>query len=210
MQDRANAAKCWHFTRLPSDLQSVLVGGFMKQINFRLEEKQHDNLLECLKVIYPDEPGLTVAKGMKLLASALLKSKVTEDDNDNFMPDTNDFIKTTMYLTMKQRNKIEKAAKRHGWTLSRECRYRIQTTLDNELDFFDQELLMMNRCRNAIDKVGRNFHYIILNDQARVLDKDGFYQDAEKLETEIINLKSEFENYIMLCKGRTVSNKVEV
>ncbi|HCC6825365.1 TPA: DNA distortion polypeptide 1, partial [Citrobacter freundii] len=49
----------------------------MKQINFRLEEKQHDNLLECLKVIYPDEPGLTVAKGMKLLASALLKSKVT-------------------------------------------------------------------------------------------------------------------------------------
>lgn len=69
---------------------------------------------------------------------------------------------------------------------------------------------MMNRCRNAIDKVGRNFHYIILNDQARVLDKDGFYQDAEKLKTEIINLKSEFENYIMLCKGRTVSNKVEV
>ena len=34
--------------------------------------------------------------------------------------------------------------------------------------------------------------------------------NAEKLETEIINLKSEFENYIMLCKGRTVSNKVEV
>ncbi|EJE2134722.1 DNA distortion polypeptide 1 [Salmonella enterica] len=182
----------------------------MKQINFRLEEKQHDNLLECLKVIYPDEPSLTVAKGMKLLASALLKSKATDDDNDDVMPDTNDFIKTTMYLTMKQRNKIEKAAKRHGWTLSRECRYRIQTTLDNELDFFDQELLMMNRCRNAIDKVGRNFHYIILNDQARVLDKDGFYQDAEKLKTEIVNLRSEFENYIMLCKGRTVSNKVEV
>ncbi|HBY4378028.1 TPA: DNA distortion polypeptide 1 domain protein, partial [Klebsiella pneumoniae] len=26
----------------------------------------------------------------------------------------------------------------------------------------------------------------------------------------IMSLKSEFENYIMLCKGRTVSNKVEV
>ncbi|ECZ6749432.1 DNA distortion polypeptide 1 domain protein, partial [Salmonella enterica] len=24
------------------------------------------------------------------------------------------------------------------------------------------------------------------------------------------NLKNQFENYIMLCKGRTVSNKVEV
>lgn len=72
---------------------------------------------------------------------------------------------------------------------------------ENELDFFDQELLMMNRCRNSIDKIGRNFHYIIVNDQTRVLDKDGFYQDAERLTTEIFNLKNQFENYIMLCKG---------
>ncbi|EBS3689111.1 DNA distortion polypeptide 1 domain protein, partial [Salmonella enterica subsp. enterica serovar Enteritidis] len=27
---------------------------------------------------------------------------------------------------------------------------------------------------------------------------------------EIFNLKNQFENYIMLCKGRTVSNKVEM
>lgn len=181
----------------------------MKKVQFRIEEGQHDDLLDCLKILYPDEPGLTVAKGMKLLASALLKSKVP-NDHVNVATDDFDFIKTTMYLTGKQRFDIEKAARRHGWTLSRECRYRIQTTLDNELDFFDQELLMMNRCRNTIDKIGRNFHYIIVNDNARVLDKDGFYQDAERLTTEIISLKTEFENYIMLCKGRTVSNKVEV
>ncbi|HBJ6961844.1 TPA: DNA distortion polypeptide 1 [Salmonella enterica subsp. enterica serovar Duisburg] len=181
----------------------------MKKVQFRIEESQHDDLLDCLKTLYPDEPDLTVAKGMKLLASALLKSKVK---NDNFydVNDNDDFIKTTLYLTGKQRKDIEKAANKHGWTLSRECRYRIQTTLSNELDFFDQELLVMNRCRNAIDKIGRNFHYIIVNDNARILDKDGFYQDAERLSTEIMSLKNEFENYIMLCKGRTVSNKVEV
>ena len=78
------------------------------------------------------------------------------------------------------------------------------------MDFFDQELLVMNRCRNTIDKIGRNFHYIIVNDGARVLDKNGFFQDAEKLKSEMLSLKNEFENYIMLCKGRTVSNKVEV
>ncbi|EMQ1857503.1 DNA distortion polypeptide 1 [Salmonella enterica] len=181
----------------------------MKKVQFRIEESQHDDLLDCLKTLYPDEPGLTVAKGMKLLASALLKSKVKNEDV-NVSKDNDDFIKTTMYLTGKQRSLIEKAAHHHGWNLSRECRYRIQTTLENELDFFDQELLVMNRCRNAIDKIGRNFHYIIVNDNARVLDKDGFYQDAERLSTEIMSLKNEFENYIMLCKGRTVSNKVEV
>ncbi|RKT89334.1 hypothetical protein BJ925_0311 [Rahnella aquatilis] len=181
----------------------------MKKIQFRLEDYQHDELLKCMKVIYPDEPGLTVAKGMKLLASALIKNKV-KDVELNTVKDNDNFTKTTMYLTLKQRNEIENCAKRHGWTLSRECRYRIQTTLNNELDFFDQELLVMNRCRNSIDKIGRNFHYIIVNDDARVLDKNSFFQDAEKLKAEMLSLKNEFENYIMLCKGRTVSNKVEV
>lgn len=181
----------------------------MKKIQFRLEEKQHDYLMDCLKNIYPDEPGLTAAKGMKLLASALLKSKAPDEVKVPVHDDIH-FTKTTVYLTVGQRDKIENCAKKHGWTLSRECRYRIQTTLVNELDFFDQELLMMNRCRNAIDKIGRNFHYIILNDKSRVLDKDGFYQDAQRLNAEIVSLRNEFENYIMLCKGRTVSNKVEV
>ncbi|MDC9879925.1 DNA distortion polypeptide 1 [Shigella flexneri] len=181
----------------------------MKQIKFRLDDAKHHDLLICLKPLYPDEPGLTVSKGMKLLANALLKSKKTNQIQNDYA-DENNFIKTTLYLTGKQRADIEKAANRHGWTLSRECRYRIQTTLNNRLDFFDQELLMMNRCRNTIDKIGRNFHYIIVNDQTRVLDKDGFYQDAERLKTEIFSLKNQFENYIMLCKGRTVSNKVDV
>nr|BDV21918.1 hypothetical protein [Escherichia coli] len=120
--------------RLPGDLQSVLVGEFYEKVQFRIEESQHDDLLDCLKTLYPDEPGLTVAKGMKLLANALLKSKVKNEDV-NVSKDNDDFIKTTMYLTGKQRTLIEKAAHRHGWNLSRECRYRIQTTLENELDF---------------------------------------------------------------------------
>ncbi len=56
----------------------------------------------------------------------------------------------------------------------------------------------------------RSIQMPFCNDQTRVLDKDGFYQDAERLTTEIFNLKNQFENYIMLCKGRTVSNKVEM
>ncbi|HDW2136952.1 TPA: DNA distortion polypeptide 1 [Yersinia enterocolitica] len=181
----------------------------MKKVQFRVEDEDHDYLLVCLKSIYPDEPNLTVAKGMKLLASALLKSKSKETE-ENINYDNDDFIKTTLYLTAKQRNSIEKASVRHGWTISRECRFRIQTTLDNNLDFYDQELLMLNRCRNSVDKIGRNFHYIIVNNQSMLLEKDDFYQDAEQLSFEMKNLKNQFESYIALCKGRTVSNKVEV
>ncbi|EIR9605423.1 TPA: DNA distortion polypeptide 1, partial [Salmonella enterica subsp. enterica serovar Dublin] len=46
----------------------------MKKVQFRIDENQHDDLLDCLKTLYPDEPALTVAEGMKLLANALLKS----------------------------------------------------------------------------------------------------------------------------------------
>lgn len=60
-----------------------------------------------MKVIYPDEPWLTVAKGMKLLASALLKS-TAKDDEVNTVLDSDNFTKTTMYLTLKQRSEIEK------------------------------------------------------------------------------------------------------
>jgi len=69
---------------------------------------------------------------------------------------------------------------------------------------------MLNRCRNSVDKIGRNFHYIIVNNQSMLLEKDDFYQDAEQLSFEMKNLKNQFESYIALCKGRTVSNKVEV
>ena len=80
---------------------------------------------------------------------------------ESIIDDNDDFIKTTLYLTATQRSKIEKASIRHGWTISRECRFRIQTTLDNNLDFYDQELLMLNRCRNVVDKIGRNFHLLL-------------------------------------------------
>lgn len=195
--------------RLPGDLQSVLVGEIMKKVQFRIEDEDHDYLLECFKTIYADEPSMTVAKGMKLLASALIKNKAKKPSPEKEI-DNNDFIKTTVYLTGKQRQLVKEASDKHGWTLARECRFRIQTTLENELDFYDQELLVMNRCRNSIDKIGRNFHYIIVKDDAKVLDKDSFFQDAQKLTYEIVSLKKQFENYIALCKGRTVTNKVEV
>ncbi len=80
----------------------------MKKIQFRVEDEDHDYLLVCLKSIYPDEPNLTVAKGMKLLASALLKSKDKKIE-ESIIDDNDDFIKTTLYLTATQRSKIEKS-----------------------------------------------------------------------------------------------------
>ncbi len=56
----------------------------MKKVQFRIDENQHDDLLDCLKTLYPDEPALTVAKGMKLLANALLKSKAGSKDINTF------------------------------------------------------------------------------------------------------------------------------
>lgn len=40
-----------------------------------------------------------------------------------------------LYLTAEQENALITSAKKHGWSLSREMRFRLQTTLSNEMDF---------------------------------------------------------------------------
>ena len=53
---------------------------------------------------------------------------------------------------------------------------------ENELDFSDQELLVMNRCRNAIDKIGETFIILSLMIMPEYLIKMRFYRDAEPVE----------------------------
>ncbi|MEY0291105.1 hypothetical protein AB7303_20090 [Providencia rettgeri] len=71
-------------------------------------------------------------------------------------------------------------AKKHGWSLSREIRFRLQATLSNEMDFFDQELQEMRLCQNHIKRIGLNINMILLRDEAHVLDKNGMRQDMQR------------------------------
>nr|QVQ61026.1 hypothetical protein MJEJOPCA_00034 [Escherichia sp.] len=54
---------------------------------------------------------------------------------------------------------------------------------------------MLNRCRNVVDKIGRNFHYIIVNNQSMLLEKKMifFIRTLRSLLFEMRSLKEQFE-----------------
>ncbi len=53
----------------PVTYSRFLLEDFMKQVNFRLEEQQHDELLDCLKILYVWVPA--ISGGGNLAASKI-------------------------------------------------------------------------------------------------------------------------------------------
>ena len=181
----------------------------MKQVNFRLEDDDYKLLKENAPYSY------SVPSFCKILA----KDFVRQLDNRNIIPEEMQFVSVDLrneyvdnevkvYFTDSQKNALEQAASRHGWSLSREIRHRVQMTLDDKMDFYDQELAAFNRTRNSVDVLGRNLNSIIVRDNAQIIDKAGFKSDVDNLQQQIASLKKELEFYIALCKGRRVYGKV--
>lgn len=179
----------------------------MKQVKFRLDDEDYMLLQENL--------NCSVPAYCKTVAMAYIQQL----NNRNILPEDKQFVsldlrndlltdKFTFLFSSEQKTALEQAAKKHGWSLSREVRHRLQMTLDDKMDFYDQELREFNAARNAVDVLGRNLHYIIVRDNAQIIDKAGFKSDVENLQQQIASLKKELESYIALCKGRRIYGKV--
>lgn len=180
----------------------------MKQINFRLSEEDYKILQDNLPCSVPSYCK-SVATGY---IDEIKSKKYTGSEKKKFLSIDlrNDYLteKFTFLFTVNQKEALTKAAKSHGWNLSREVRHRLQMTLDNKMDFYDQELRVLNGARNAVDVVGRNLNFIIVRDNAQIVDKSGFKEDVDRLQHNIASLKAELESYIALCKGRRIYGKV--
>lgn len=182
----------------------------MRYVNFRLDDDDYKLLQDNLPCSVPYY--------CKAVATGFIDEIKSKTDNDNVRGKKKfisidlrgDYLseKFTFLFTVEQKQALVTAAKSHGWTLSREVRHRLQMTLDNKMDFYDQELRVLNGARNAVDVVGRNLNYIIVRDSAQILDKSGFKEDVDRLQHNIASLKAELESYISLCKGRRIYGKV--
>jgi hypothetical protein len=178
----------------------------MRYVNFRLEDDDYKLLQDNLPCSVPSY--------CKSVATGFIEEIKSETQNVNSKTNKkflsidlrDDYLteKFTFLFTTEQKQALAEAAKSHGWNLSREVRHRLQMTLDNKMDFFDQELRVLNGARNAVDVVGRNLNFIIVRDNAQIVDKSGFKEDVDRLQHNIASLKAELESYIALCKGRRI------
>lgn len=182
----------------------------MKQVNFRLSDEDYKILQDNLPCSVPSYCKSVATGFIDEIKSKSKKETGLEKKNFLSIDLRNDYLteKFTFLFTAAQKEALTKAAKSHGWNLSREVRHRLQMTLDNKMDFYDQELRVLNGARNAVDVVGRNLNFIIVRDNAQIVDKSGFKEDVDSLQKNIVSLKAELESYIALCKGRRIYGKV--
>ncbi|EOK1083743.1 TPA: DNA distortion polypeptide 1, partial [Proteus mirabilis] len=189
---------------------SRFLGGKMKQINFRINDNEYELYHKKVK----ENLNMSLPSFYKLVGNMMLNKdkdiKETLSDHAISIGEESDYTdkRAYLYLTAEQENALITSAKKHGWSLSREMRFRLQTTLSNEMDFFDQELQEMKLCRNHIKRIGLNINMILRRDEGRVLDKEGMRQDMQALTEQLNELENKFNYFINKCKGRIIANRL--
>ncbi|MEY0017707.1 TraY domain protein [Providencia rettgeri] len=182
----------------------------MKQIKFRLNDDEyelyHKKVKENLNITLPSfykNVGNAILNKSKNIKDSLSEHSVSIGEEADY---TNE--RAFIYLTKEQKDALLALAKKHGWSLSREMRFRLQATLSNEMDFFDQELQEMRLRRNHIKRIGLNINMILRRDEGRVLDKEGIRQDMQALTEQLNELEDKFNLFINKCKGRIVTSRL--
>jgi len=191
------------------DLQSVL-GGLMKQIKFRINDNEYELYHKKVK----EKLNMSLPSFYKLVGNMMLNKdkdiKETLSEHEVSIGEESDYTdeRAFIYLTKEQKDALLTLAQKHGWSLSREMRFRLQTTLSNEMDFFDQELQEMKLCRNHIKRIGLNINMILRRDEGQVLDKEGMRQDMQALTEQLNELENKFNYFINKCKGRIIASRL--
>lgn len=180
----------------------------MKQINFRVTSEDYNILKEKLPCTVPAYFAQVAGEFIKKVNAGV---SVNGWQLDSLIVNYNDEeqnYKLNVYVTGSQKNAIETAAKKHGWSVSREIRHRLQTTLSNRLEMFDEELLEFRKARNDLNKLAINMHFILKKDDGKILDKNGFIDDVHNLQQKVDQLQARLDRYMSLSHERQKKNRV--
>lgn len=118
----------------------------MKTIRFRLTDEQYQEL----KTISHGKGCRSANEFLKDIALAIL-SKDKKNDIDKTDLDR-DYLSVNMRFNVDEvtYDKISESAKKHGWTLSKEIRFRLNQTLSREPVMLENEIRELRKTRNEI------------------------------------------------------------
>ena len=164
------------------------MGDEVKHVQLRLDVDAYDILKSEATIA-----GLTPASLLKKIALAITATKSTanyEISDFNFQDNSE---KLNVKVSLELKEKLQREAARNGWSLSKESRFRLASSLTNAPAFYPDEVAELRRARNAVDVVGRNLHYIISKKQMLTINDDEFLQDVHRLNENIEALKKQVD-----------------
>lgn len=183
----------------------------MKRINVSFNEEKEAVILDGLRQLLGKESIYSVSDGLNLLVRKMAQKEDdvdTSESNIEHQKEPEQRTQKNVNLTPELVADLEQASKRHCWSFSREVRFRLNHTLNDNFDLFDPELREFNLCRHSINRVGRNLRNILVENQNIISDKSLFSFDVNELRAEITALNKKIDNYVSLCGNRNISSKV--
>ncbi|WP_280626975.1 hypothetical protein [Arsenophonus nasoniae] len=163
----------------------------MKMLRFRVTDEQYQEL----KTISSENGCRSANEFLKDIALTIL-SKDKKFNKEKSELDRDYLInKLQFHVTDEVHEKIRASAKKHGWTLSKEIRFRLNQTLSREPVMLENEIRELRKTRNEIVRIGQNIYYLIAQRQLLPVNDKNMWEDIKKLNVLIEDVKRKV-NYL--------------
>lgn len=174
----------------------------MKMLRFRVTDEQYQEL----KTIGHEKGCRSANEFLKDIALAIL-SKDKKIDSDKTGLDR-DYLSVNMRFNVDEvtYDKISESAKKHGWTLSKEIRFRLNQTLSREPVMLENEISELRKTRNEIVRIGQNIYYLIAQRQLLPVNDKNMWEDIKKLNDLIEDVKGKV-NYLAEARANILPVK---
>ncbi|MBB1585120.1 MULTISPECIES: DNA distortion polypeptide 1 [Serratia] len=147
--------------------------------------------------------GLTPASLLKKIAMTIIANNNGAGYTVNDFNFTDNTEKLNVKVSCELKEKLQRAAEKNGWSLSKESRFRLASSLIDDPALYPDEVAELRRARNAVDIVGRNLHYIISKKQILTINDADFLEDVQRLNENIEALKSQVDRLTTLGINRS-------
>ena len=142
-----------------------------KNVCFALDPDTH-----ALAVAKAAELGITVSALAKTLISRIAASTEIESPGE---VQSQHYERLKISLSLDEKEAIARHAKTNSWSMSRECRFRIISSLSATPKLLPSELAAIRGLRAAVDTIGRTVSFMLRTNRLTVNDSSAIAQIAE-------------------------------
>lgn len=143
-----------------------------KNVCFRMDETVHNRAALKAK-----ELGVTVSSLAKKFVYSIANNDLERNET------TNDEKTDRLYfsLSFDEKETIKKNALTHGWSLSKEARFRVVSSMSSTSKVLPDELKKIRGLRTAIDAVGRNIRHMMFQSKKIEINDPDFMKEIQTL-----------------------------
>lgn len=145
---------------------------FEKKVCFRVDEEVHHRA-----VLKAKELGVTVSS----LAKKFVYSIANNDLESNETISDEKTSRLYFSLSLDEKETINQHALAHGWSLSKEARFRIISSMSATSKVLPDELKKIRGLRTAIDAVGRNIRHMMFQSKKIEINDPDFLKEIQTL-----------------------------